>query len=140
MFAGALISAILSTVDSALLASASLVSHNLILRLRPDIGERGKVAVARGGVAVLGLVAFGLALQAEGISALVEMASAFATAGIFVAFAFGLFTCCGGAVWAGGKFLFALQAPYIAGVLAAVAAYAVVAVAARFVAAESKGV
>jgi SSS family transporter len=152
MFAGALISAILSTVDSALLASASLVSHNLILRLRPDIGERGKVAVARGGVAVLGLVAFGLALQAEGISALVEMASAFATAGIFVAFAFGLFTCwggalsayaaivAGGAVWAGGKFLFALQAPYIAGVLAAVAAYAVVAVAARFVAAESKGV
>ena len=39
MFAGALISAILSTVDSALLASASLVSHNIVLRLWPGATE-----------------------------------------------------------------------------------------------------
>ena len=150
MFAGALISAILSTVDSALLAAASLLSHNIVLRLKPDIGESGKVGIARGGVAVLGLIAFGLALQSEGISDLVELASAFATAGIFVAFAFGLFTGWGGAasayaaivagagVWAGGKYLLELQAPYVSGVLAAVAAYAAVAVAARFVLAESR--
>jgi SSS family transporter len=150
MFAGALISAILSTVDSALLASASLISHNIVLRLKPDIGESGKVALARGGVAVLGLIAFVLALQSEGISALVELASAFATAGIFVAFAFGLFTGWGGAasayaaivagavVWAGGKYLLELQAPYVTGVLAAAAAYAAIAVAARFVSAEAR--
>jgi SSS family transporter len=150
MFAGALISAILSTVDSALLAAASLLSHNIVLRLRPGVGESGKVSIARGGVALLGFVAFALALQSDRISDLVELASAFATAGIFVAFAFGLFTGWGGAasayaaiiagavVWAGGKYLLELQAPYIGGVLTAVAAYAAVAVAARFVSAESR--
>lgn len=136
MFAGALISAILSTVDSALLASASLISHNIVLRVWPDAGERVKVGLARGGVVTLGLVAFVLALQFDGISDLVELASAFATAGIFVAFVFGLFTRWGGAasayaaiavgalVWACGKFALDLQAPYVCGVLAAVAAYA----------------
>lgn len=150
MFAGALISAILSTVDSALLAAASLLSHNIVLRLRPDVSESGKVVIARSGVALLGLVALALALQSEGISDLVELASAFATAGIFVAFAFGLFTGWGGAasayaailagalVWAGGKYLIELPAPYLGGVLAAVLAYAAVAVATRFVSAESR--
>jgi Na+/proline symporter len=91
-----------------------------------------------------------LALQSDRISDLVELASAFATAGIFVAFAFGLFTGWGGAasayaaiiagavVWAGGKYLLELQAPYISGILTAVAAYAAVAVAGRFVSAESR--
>src|SRR5262249_34295959 len=112
--------------------------------------ERGKVALARGGVALLGLIAFGLALQSDAISSLVELASAFATAGIFVAFVFGLFTGWGGApsayaaivtgavVWAGGKDLLELEAPYVTGVLAAVAAYAAVAFAARLVTAESR--
>jgi len=97
MFAGALISAILSTVDSALLAAASLVSHNLVLRLKPDVSETAKIAFARAGVALLGVVAYALAISAEGISSLVELASAFATAGIFVALVFGLFTGWGGA-------------------------------------------
>jgi SSS family transporter len=140
MFAGALISAILSTVDSALLAAASLVSHNIILRLRPDSSERQKVAMARGGVLVLGILAYLLALRAEGISDLVETASAFATAGVFVALVFGLFTnfghahsayaavIAGAAVWAGGKYAFDLQAPYVWALLSALAAYVVVAV------------
>jgi SSS family transporter len=143
MFAGALISAILSTVDSALLAAASLVSHNVVLRARPDMSETAKVAMARIGVAVLGLVAYALAVNAEGISDLVELASAFATAGIFVALVFGLFTGWGGAasayaaiaagalVWACGKFALDLQAPYVCGVLAALFAYALAAVVVR---------
>jgi Na+/proline symporter len=143
MFAGALISAILSTVDSALLASASLVSHNILLRLWPTASERAKVGLARGGVVAFGLVAFALALQSEGISALVELASAFATAGIFVAFVMGLFTRWGGAasayaaiivgavVWACGKYALELQAPYVCGVIAASVAYAIVAMLTR---------
>lgn len=143
MFAGALISAILSTVDSALLASASLLSHNIVLRLWPGASERAKVGVARGGVAAFGLIAFALALQSEGISNLVELASAFATAGIFVTFVFGLFTRWGGAasayaaivagaaVWACGKFAFELQAPYVCGVIAAVVAYSAIALLSR---------
>ena len=60
IFAGALISAILSTVDSALLAAASLVSHNLIVPLLP--GHRSDEApLARAGVIVFGVVAYVLA-------------------------------------------------------------------------------
>jgi SSS family solute:Na+ symporter len=152
MFAGALISAILSTVDSALLASASLVSHNIVLRAWPNVSERAKVGFARAGVTAFGLVAFALALQSDGISSLVELASAFATAGIFVTFVFGLFTRWGGAasayaaiaagafVWACGRFAFDLQAPYVCGVIAAVAAYAFVAVASRAVSPERRSI
>jgi SSS family transporter len=143
MFAGALISAILSTVDSALLASASLVSHNIYLRLRPNLSERDKVKAARFGVAGLGILAYLLALRSSGISDLVETASAFASAGIFVALAFGLFTSFGGPasasaaiaagalVWAAGKFVLDVPTPYLAGLLAAVAAYIAVALVER---------
>jgi Na+/proline symporter len=78
-------------------------------------------------------------LRSSGISDLVETASAFASAGIFVALAFGLFTSFGGAasasaaigagalVWATGKFVLDVPTPYLAGLLAAVAAYIAVA-------------
>ncbi len=46
MFAGALISAILSTVDSCLLAAASLVSHNIIVPLQPGF-ERARQDLVR---------------------------------------------------------------------------------------------
>jgi Na+/proline symporter len=140
MFAGALISAILSSVDSALLAAASLVSHNVVLRLRPSLAEGQKVAMARAGVLVLGILAYILALRAEGISDLVETASAFATAGVFVTLVFGLFTSfghahsayaaviAGAAIWAGGKYAFDVQAPYVWALLSALAAYVVVGV------------
>lgn len=139
MFAGALISAALSTVDSALLAAASLVSHNIYLRLRPDLSERGKVRAARIGVAVLGVIAYMLALRSSGISDLVELASAFASAGIFVTLVFGLFTTFGGPasalaaigagalVWAAGRFVLDMSTPYLAGLAAAIAAYVAVA-------------
>lgn len=97
MFAGALVSAILSTVDSALLAAASLVSHNLVVPLRPGMSERAKVGFARAGVIVFGIVAYVLALSAEGVYALVESASAFGSAGVFIVAVFALFTRFGGA-------------------------------------------
>jgi Na+/proline symporter len=150
MFAGALISAILSTVDSALLAAASLVSHNIVLRLKPGMSETAKVTWARVGVAMLGLVAYILAVRSEGISELVELASAFATAGIFIALVFGLFTgwgsapsayaaiIAGGLVWACGKFALGLEAPYVCGVVAALLAYVLATLLARVLAAERR--
>src|SRR3990172_3751557 len=76
LFAGALVSAILSTVDSNLLSAASLVSHNLILPLLPGAAERTKVRLARAGVVVAGLLAYALAFSSEGVYRLVEDASA----------------------------------------------------------------
>lgn len=92
IFAGALVSAILSTVDSALLAASALVSHNLIYSIRPQMKERRKLLVNRIGVIVMGILAYGLALHAEGIYNLVKDASSFGSAGIFVVIIFGLFT------------------------------------------------
>lgn len=80
VFTGALVSAILSTVDSTLLVSSSLASHNLVQPLLPRLSERARVRLARGGVAVFACVACGLALGAEGVFTLVEEASAFGSA------------------------------------------------------------
>jgi Na+/proline symporter len=68
-----------------------------------------KVRLARAGVLLLGLVAYGLALNAEGVFALVEQASAFGSAGILVTVLFALFTTWGGAATA--------MATLVAGVL-----------------------
>jgi SSS family solute:Na+ symporter len=97
LFAGALVSAILSTVDSTLLVCSSLLSHNLVLPRLPGASERAKVRLARLGVAGFGLLAFVLALLSESVSALVEQASSLGSAGLFVILLLGLFTRRGGA-------------------------------------------
>ena len=96
IFAGSLISAILSTVDSTLLIASGLLSHNVIVPLTGTTDERRKVLLARGGVVVFGIFAYILALRAEGVLALVEQASAFGSAGALVTVSFALFTPLGG--------------------------------------------
>jgi Na+/proline symporter len=96
VFAGGLISAILSTIDTTLLVSAGLLAHNVVapaLRITDD-GRR--LRLARAGVVAFGAVAYVLALRAEGVFALVEQASAFGSAGALVTVSFGLFTPWGG--------------------------------------------
>ena len=96
LFAGALVSAILSTVDSTLLVAASLFSHNVLAAHFPTESERVKVRRARAAVVGFGLLAWSLALSAEGVFALVEQASAFGSAGVLVIVVFGLFSRRGG--------------------------------------------
>jgi SSS family solute:Na+ symporter len=55
------------------------------------------VRIARGGVVSFGLIAYALALNAEGVFALVQEASAFGSAGILVTVVFALFTSSGSA-------------------------------------------
>ncbi|MBI3119518.1 MAG: sodium:solute symporter family protein [Candidatus Hydrogenedentes bacterium] len=97
VFAGGLISAILSTVDSTLLAAAALTSHNFVIPVLRVEDERHKVRVARIFVVIFGLVAYLMAQYAEGVYALVEEASAFGSAGLFVVILFALATRLGGA-------------------------------------------
>lgn len=92
VFAGAIISSILSTVDSALLAVSALLAHNVVFPVRPQLPDRHKVRVERAFVAAAGVLAFVLALHAEGVYDLVKDASSFGSAGIFTAFMFGMFT------------------------------------------------
>ena len=135
LFTGALISAILSTVDSILLAGSALITHNVLLQLRPDLSDRAKLRWSRAGVLGLGVLSWALALTSESISSLVEYASAFGSAGIFVVATFGLFTTIGGTasalaslatgmlVWAAGAFLLEWPAPYVSALVAAAIAY-----------------
>jgi SSS family transporter len=135
VFAGGLVSAILSTVDSALLMASALVSHNVIVQMRPDLGERAKVRIARVGVAVFGTLAYVMALRAEAVYALVEEASSFGSAGIVTVVFFGLFTRIGGTgsamaallagvgTWIFGAYLAGWPYPYLTSLAVAVGAY-----------------
>ncbi len=95
-FVGAIISAILSTVDSTLLTASGLLSHNLVVPLAQVTNERTKVLIARGGVLLFGVIAYTLALTAEGVYALVEQASALGSSGTLIVICFALFTDFGG--------------------------------------------
>jgi Na+/proline symporter len=83
-------------VDSTLLVASGLLSHNLVV---PALGigdEHVKVRIARGGVVLFGLVAYVLAVRADGVFELVEQASAFGSSGVLVVVCFALFTRLGG--------------------------------------------
>jgi Na+/proline symporter len=141
----------LSTVDSCLLAAGSLVSHNLIVPLKPALTDRQKIRAARIGVAVFGVVAYFIALYGGGINELVATASALGSAGIFVVGMFGLFSRVGGAasayaalvagmlVWAAGEYWLDWSTPYIAALAASLAAYLLAAGFARVLEAEAQG-
>jgi SSS family transporter len=136
LFAGALVSAILSTVDSALLSASALLSRNLLLAGRPATGERTRVRIARLGVVAFGGIAWLLAHDAERVFDLIENASGFGSAGVLVAAVFGLFTRVGGRVAAaaaigGGAVTWILAAygvrdfayPFLASLAAALGGY-----------------
>lgn len=137
VFAGALVSAILSTVDSALLVSGSLVAHNVILRVRPATTEAGKVLVNRATVVAMGLIAYALTFTQQGVWGLVLEASGFGSAGIVVAVFFGLFTRFGGAraataslltglvVYGAGAHVIGIPHPFLSSLGAALVAYVV---------------
>ena len=138
-FVGAIISANLSVVHSALHAPAAQLSHNIVVRLISGLSESAKLWSARLTVLVLSVVAFVLSFTSEAIHDLIENASAFGSAGVFIATLFALFTNFGGpiaaftsiaagmVVWAGGKFVLGLATPYLLGLGAALISYVAVA-------------
>lgn len=140
LFVGALVSAILSVVHAALHAPAAQLSHNIIVRLLPNMSPRARLNSVRLCVMILSVVAFLLARSVESIKGLVELASAFGSAGAFVVAIFGIFTRFGGPgaalaallagsfVWAWSKFVFGVSTPYLMGLAAAVSAYAAIGV------------
>ncbi len=135
IFAGALVSAILSTVDSALLAASALVSRNIIGSIYPNMTDKQRLYTSRVGVFVMGCLAYVLALHAEGVYHLVLDASAFGSAGFFVVAVFGLFTKFGGSnsaiaalvtgavVWVTGNYVFDFELSYLASLSAAFGMY-----------------
>jgi Na+/proline symporter len=135
IFLGGLVSAILSTVDSTLLAAAALVSHNIILPLRGGLSEGAKVNLARFCVVVGGALSALLAVQSDSIHGLVQSASSFGSSGIFVVVVFGLFTrkgsvvaahaalAAGTVVWVVGTWLLPFRCVYLTSLASALVAY-----------------
>ncbi|MEM9659955.1 MAG: hypothetical protein AAF961_16445, partial [Planctomycetota bacterium] len=67
LFIGALLAAVMSSADSALLAPASLLSANIIPFFRPATSDKRSLAWARWSVPVIGFVSLAVALNAEAI-------------------------------------------------------------------------
>lgn len=134
IFVGALISAILSTVDTILLVAGGLLAHNVIGPVFKVTDERMKLRLARGGVLLFGVIALYLALGGRGVAELVEESSSFGTAGTLVVVSFGLFTKIGGpraaaltllgglVVYAGGTAI-GLPYPFITSLATAIVLY-----------------
>jgi len=139
LFLGALVSAILSVVHAALHAPAAQLSHNVINRVAPGLSDKGRLNSVRLCVFGLSVVAYLLAAGFERIKELVEIASAFGSAGAFVVAMFGIFTRFGGpasaalslivgiVAWVIAKYGFEVKLPYLTGLGAAFAVYVVVA-------------
>ena len=83
-FAGALLSALLSTIDSILLGVGGLVAHNLVIPGFKVRDERRKLLINRAVVFTAGLLCYLMAVRATSIYDLLETASSFGTAGILV--------------------------------------------------------
>ncbi len=97
ILAGALISAILSTVDSALLACGALIVQNLAGERAQRLSDAGRLRLTRAAVVLLGGASFVMASTGLSVHSLVSESSAFASAGLCVAGLLGLFTRFGGA-------------------------------------------
>jgi Na+/proline symporter len=134
-FVGAIVSAILSSVHTALHAPAAQISHNVIVRVVPGLSERGKLWSVRLTVLALSVIAYVIAATSHGIHELVETASAFGGAGVFVVTLFALFTNFGGAMsayvsvtaglllWLAGKYIVGFPAPYLTSLVSSLIAY-----------------
>lgn len=96
VFVGSLFSAVLSTVDSALLAVSALATENVYARFRPTADPIEKLRAARVLTVAAGLCAYAVATSGETIYGLVEIASSLGSAGLLVSLLVGLRTRFGG--------------------------------------------
>ncbi len=134
VFAGALLAAILSTVDSCLLVASSVMTRNLVPRRWRD---RDSLLLARAATLASGGAAYVLARTDLNVHELVEEASGFASAGVCVLAFVGCFgrmgrslaanlALVGGALpWLAGRHLLgdALAYPYLASLAGAVVGF-----------------
>ncbi len=68
----AIVSAIMSTVDSLLLVAGSALSHDILGALRPGASERARLAAARLGILLVGIAPLALILSGVGAGELVQ--------------------------------------------------------------------
>jgi len=90
IFVGAILAAIMSSADSALLAAASLVSINLAPIVKPDISSDQKFSVTRIAIPVCGIIGVYVALEVQAVLQIMLDANSFLLVGIVVPFIAGV--------------------------------------------------
>ncbi|MGF1454455.1 MAG: sodium:solute symporter [Alphaproteobacteria bacterium] len=96
IFMGALVSAILSTIDSTFLTISALISHNVVTPAFPRLTERRKVTIARLVLLATGVTALAIAMaQAANSRSIIDillLADSLGTSGLLVTVLIGLYT------------------------------------------------
>ena len=82
IFVGAILAAIMSSADSALLAAASLISVNIAPIFKHDINSDQKLLVSRIAIPVVGIVAVYVALEVQAVLQIMLDANSFLLVGI----------------------------------------------------------
>jgi len=115
IFMGALISAILSTIDSTLLTVSALLSHNVLLPVIGPVSQKSRLALNRGVVVAAGAVAWLVAILGDRILELVVFADSIGTAGLVVIVVIGLYSRIGDARAALITLVAGMFGPYVFG-------------------------
>lgn len=97
-FLSALVSAILSTINSTLLSVGALAGHNIVVPILAGdrASDKEKLFIERLMVALAGLVTYAVASSGQTIYDLIEASSSFGSAGLLTCLVFGLWTKIGG--------------------------------------------
>ena len=90
VFVGALLAAIMSSADSALLSASSVISKNILPVFWPGANQRRKLMWARVSIPVAGIVAAVTALKVQAIYDLILDANAILLAAVVVPFLLGI--------------------------------------------------
>lgn len=91
LFFGALVSAILSTTSSAIMAPAVVLGENIFKFFKPGLGDRQLLKIIRIGIIGITAVCIFMAATRESIFELVAESSAFSLVSLFVPLAAGLY-------------------------------------------------
>ena len=90
VFVGALLAAIMSSSDSALLSASSVISNNILPLVWPQEAERRKLAWARISIPVAGIIAALIALKVQAVYDLILGANEIVLAAVTVPFVLGI--------------------------------------------------
>lgn len=90
LFVGALLSAILSTVDSTLLTFSTLVANNIVFPHWPRATEKQKLLLNRLLVVTAGGISYWIAAHGDSVYALADLSSSFGSTGLLVTFFMGM--------------------------------------------------
>jgi SSS family solute:Na+ symporter len=133
LFFGALVSAILSTTSSAIMAPAAVLGENVVKFFRPDLTDKQLLRVIRAGIIVITGICIFMASTRESIFELVAESSAFSLVSLFVPLSAGLYwknanqlgclcsMTAGLIVWLGSAWIGTEYPPLIYGLMASLA-------------------